>query len=84
MEVSSINVPHETLVFKSINGTIHKSLCGLLTNIILGRSAVLLAENLWKWRMHSYREHQNFETFDAFMSKLIQYLTLKNQNNDCL
>ena len=81
---TAINVPHETLVFKSINGTATQQPLWFTYDYNSGRSAVLLAENLWKWRMHSYREHQNFETFDAFISKLIQYLTLKNQNKQLL
>ena len=48
------------------------------------RTAVLLAENLWKWRMHSFREDQNFKSFDSFMAKLIQYLNIKNQNTRLL
>ena len=75
-----VKVPHETLVFKSINGTLTQEPLWFTFDYNSGRSAILLAENLWKWRMHSFREDQNFETFDAFMSKLIQYLILKNQN----
>jgi hypothetical protein len=73
----TINVPHETLVFKSINGiSLREPLLFTYENNY-SRTAVLLAENLWKWRIHSFREDQNFETFDSFMAKLIQYLNIK-------
>lgn len=39
------------------------------------KEAVLFGENLWKWRMQSYRDHQNFKDFDGFIGKLILYLS---------
>ena len=77
----SIKVPYEALVFKAVNGTATQKPLWFTYENNSRRSAVLLAENLWKWRMHSYREDQNFKSFDAFMSKLIQYLIIKNKNN---
>ena len=79
-----INVPHETLLFKSINGSPIQDPLWFTYENNAQRTAVLLAENLWKWRMHSFREDQNFKTFDSFMSKLIQYLNIKNQNTRLL
>ncbi len=38
------------------------------------RSAYLLGENIWKWRMQSHIEAMSFEKFDVFMDKIIQYL----------
>jgi len=80
----SINIPHETLIFKSIKGaSLQDPLLFTYENNSC-RTAVLLAENLWKWRMHSYREDKNFEKFDLFIGKLIQYLSIKNQNKRLL
>lgn len=76
----SINVPHETLAFKSINGIKTQEPLWFTYENNSQRTAVLLAENLWKWRMHSFRENQNFRIFDSFIAKLIQYLNIKNQN----
>ena len=39
------------------------------------REAVLFGENIWKWRMQSYRNNQNFELFDEFLGKVIRYLS---------
>ena len=80
----SINVPHETLVFKSINGITTQEPLWFTYENNSQRTAVLLAENLWKWRMHSYLEDQNFKAFDAFLAKLIQYLNIKNKNTRLL
>ena len=80
----ALNVPHETLLFKSINGTMTKEPLWFTYENNSQRTTVLLAENLWKWRMHSFREDQNFKSFDSFMAKLIQYLNIKNQNTRLL
>ena len=40
-----------------------------------GKELVLFGENIWKWRMQSFRNNQNFENFDQFISKLILYLS---------
>ncbi len=39
------------------------------------KQIVLLGENIWKWRMHDFRNHQNFDNFDRFVGKLMVYLT---------
>ena len=80
----AINVPHETLAFKSIMGTITNEPLWFTYENNSQRTSVLLAENLWKWRMHSFREDQDFKSFDSFMAKLIQYLNIKNQNTRLL
>ena len=41
----------------------------------VGKKVFLLGENIWKWRMQSFRNDQNFENFDQFVSKLILYLS---------
>ena len=79
-----VNVSHEALVFKSINGKMTQEPLWFTYENNSQRTAVLLAENLWKWRIHSFREDQNFETFDSFLAKLIQYLNLKNQKTRLL
>jgi hypothetical protein len=38
------------------------------------RSAFLLGENLWKWRLKSHLDTDSFAKFDVFMDKTIQYL----------
>jgi len=38
------------------------------------RSAMLLGENIWKWRMQSHIDNHSFEKFDIFIDKTIQFL----------
>ena len=39
------------------------------------RAAYLFGENSWKWRSHYFIENQNFEKYDTFIDKIIQYLS---------
>lgn len=45
------------------------------------KKLVLFAENIWKWRMQSFRNDQNFENFDKLVSKLILYLANSSAKN---
>ncbi len=42
------------------------------------RSAFLLGENIWKWRLQSHIDNQSFEKFDVFVDKTIQFLASNN------
>ena len=42
------------------------------------RSAFLLGENIWKWRLQSHIDHNSFDDFDRFLDKTIQYLASNN------
>ena len=45
------------------------------------KHAILVGENIWKWRVQNYRNVQTFKNFDAFLGKLILYLsTTKGKN----
>ncbi len=37
------------------------------------RSAFLLGENLWKWRLQSHVDNQSFEKFDVFVDKIFSF-----------
>ena len=38
------------------------------------RSAYLLGENSWKWRLQAHINNQSFEKYDIFIDKIIQFL----------
>jgi hypothetical protein len=40
----------------------------------VSRSAYLLGENIWKWRVESHLNNKSFEQFDVFIDKTIQFL----------
>lgn len=71
---TSIKTTHDPLLYRTIgNITTQEPL--LFTIEDNGRrEAVLLGEGLWRWRAQNYLDNKNFETFDDFFGKLIQYL----------
>ena len=77
----SINTQYETLLYKSINGILTNEPLWFTYENNASRNSVLLAENLWKWRMYSFQQNLNFVTFDSFIAKVIQYLDVKNLDN---
>ena len=70
----------------STNGTVSTLLSSKIRNIEINspllafaengvkRSAFLLGENFWKWRLQSHVEQGSFEKFDVFVDKIIQFL----------
>jgi len=42
------------------------------------KTAILVGEGLWRWRMFDYMKNKNFETFNEIISKSVQYLAVKN------
>jgi len=70
----SVLIPHETLLEQSIDGFASES--PLLATMELNgkRDAIFDGEGLWKWRANSYLMNDNFEAFDEFIAKMVQYL----------
>lgn len=48
------------------------------------RSAYLLGENSWKWRMESHIMNQSYEKYDQFIDKIIQYLSTNSAKKSLL
>ncbi|MGB5271918.1 MAG: VWA domain-containing protein [Eudoraea sp.] len=69
-----ITAAYENILSQRIKGVdLNEPLFTVLeTN--LRREAILLGENIWKWRVQSYREDQEFKKFDDFISKVILFL----------
>ncbi|HJR99999.1 MAG TPA: hypothetical protein VJ780_03605 [Flavobacterium sp.] len=42
------------------------------------RSAFLLGENSWKWRLENHIQNESFEKYDVFIDKIIQFLATNN------
>lgn len=74
-----INSRYSPLFYKTNNGVISSEPLWFTFENDTFRTSLLLAENLWKWRLHSYQDDQSFENFDSFIAKLIQYLDVKNK-----
>ncbi len=69
-----ITKSHETVLDQRIKGVeVGEPLLAVITDGTI-KEAVLFGENIWKWRMQSFRNDQNFNNFDELMGKLIFYL----------
>lgn len=70
-----ITTPYETLLGTQIKGfDVQQPLMGVMEQNA-GKQAFLIGENLWKWRMQTYRNANDFVNFDEFIGNLIRYLT---------
>ena len=76
-----IKVPHDILLYKVINGFETEE--ALLATIEMNnqKQALLLGEDIWRWRAQSFLEEQTFNNFDNFLGKLIQYLSSNKQKS---
>lgn len=70
----NFNLPYESILTRTKNGTSLNEPLLLTYEIGEKREAILLGENIWKWRAQSYLNSNSFYQFDDFMGKLIQYL----------
>ena len=71
----------------SVNGSVSVLLSSKIRNIDTNfpllaftenqgrRSAYLLGENTWKWRLQTHVANQSFEKYDIFIDKIIQFLS---------
>ena len=70
----SITVANEILLGQSVNG-FDTGTPMLATMELNGkRTAIWDGEGFWKWRAQSYLQTDNFQEFDGFIGKLIQFL----------
>ncbi|MBW2962764.1 VWA domain-containing protein [Mesonia aestuariivivens] len=63
-----------SLLFQSIAG--YETQTPLIATLEDGnqRYGFIFGENTWQWRANSFLDHENFDTYDDFFGKLIQYL----------
>jgi hypothetical protein len=46
------------------------------------KTAMLLGEGIWRWRLQDFQEHGNHVLFDEFISKTVQYLSVRNERRN--
>ena len=72
---------HNIMIFKTLNN-INTQQPMLFSYSNTGkRHVVLLAEDIWKWRMYCYRQHQSFKKIDNFFRSIFQYLSTQKSTN---
>lgn len=74
----------ETMIKSSVNGVSFENPILTFSENNTNRSAYLLGENIWKWRLESYLFKKSFEDFDLFMNKIIHYLSTNSSKKNLL
>ncbi|MDX1315110.1 MAG: VWA domain-containing protein, partial [Eudoraea sp.] len=73
--------PHDILLEQRIRGVdIGEPMLAIVQNSD-EREAVLFGENIWKWRMQSFRNKQSFDEFEALLGKIIRLLSTNTSKN---
>ncbi|WP_437368524.1 VWA domain-containing protein [Maribacter litoralis] len=70
-----ITSQYETLLGTQIKGLdVQQPLMAVIERNA-SKHAFILGENLWKWRIQTYRNSSEFDNFDEYIGNLIRYLT---------
>jgi len=77
----NFNTTAEILLYKKVNNTLTDLPLLLTFDANSKREAVLLGENIWKWRAQSYLNDKSFQQFDNFIGKLVQYLATNKKRS---
>jgi len=82
-DVGSVHLsgPYETILRMRIKGKELDSPVLAVGEEDNTRNAILMGENIWKWRIHAFRNSGSFKDFDAFFGKLILYLSMNKAKN---
>ena len=70
----TLNKSNEVLLSQRVKGVTLKEPLFSVFNNETEKEAVLFGEDIWKWRVQSYRNDNNFINFDGFIGKLMRYL----------
>lgn len=68
---------YQSLFFKKIAGVETNNPLFAFWNNDTQSEAVLFGEGIWRWRVDIYKRDKNFQQFDDFLGKIIQYLSNK-------
>ncbi len=69
-----INAPHEIILEQRIKGVALEQPLLSIVGSDIEREAILFGENVWKWRVQSYRNGRDFKNFDDLIGKITRYL----------
>ncbi len=75
----TFNKKVDPILYKSINSNIIEEPLMVTFEDNGRREAILLGENIWRWRAQSYLNNKSFQQFDDFIGKLVQYLSSNKQ-----
>jgi hypothetical protein len=71
----------EVLLFQKVGNLVTNNPLMVVIDDGDQKSAVMVGEGMWQWRMQDYSKNQSFELFDELMSKLVQYLSSNEEKS---
>ncbi|WP_179351852.1 VWA domain-containing protein [Winogradskyella vidalii] len=74
-----ISVPHDVMLYKTINGITTDDILLATFEANSTKHAILMGEDIWRWRAQSFLNTNRFNGFDEFINKLVQYLSSNKQ-----
>ena len=78
---TTISIPHQTLLYQSINGFSSQNPLLATANHNNQKKVFLFGEGIWKWRSSSFLKNDSFQYFDEFIGNLVQYASNKKIRN---
>ncbi|HUM45949.1 MAG TPA: hypothetical protein PLD84_03405 [Chitinophagales bacterium] len=66
-----------TLMVQKIGSVVTKFPLILFQQDLDGRTGIIAGEGLWRWRINDYEQTGNHEAFNALLSSVVQYLSVK-------
>ena len=52
------------------------------SNAVDQKKAVIVGEGIWRWRLQSFAEKQSHSLFDAFLSRIVQYMSVRTERRN--
>ena len=78
---TTVSIPHQTLLYQSINGFSSQNPLLATANHNNQKKVFLFGEGIWKWRSSSFLKNDSFQYFDEFIGNLVQYASNKKIRN---
>jgi hypothetical protein len=71
----------EIVLFQKVGNLVTENPLLIVTDDGDSKTAVMVGEGMWQWRLQDYAANQNFDLFDELISKLIQYLSSNQEKS---
>ena len=78
---TTVSIPHQTLLYQSINGFSSQNPLLATANHNNQKKVFLFGEGIWKWKSSSFLKNDSFQYFDEFIGNLVQYASNKKIRN---
>jgi hypothetical protein len=67
----------ETLLYQTVGNIATENPLMVINRMGERKTAVLLGEGLWRWRLYDFATSESHARFDGFIGSIVQYLSLK-------